>query len=950
MDCPTCNHPNRAAARFCGGCGQALPDEVACPQCGTALPRDQDFCDGCGARVGAAAAPGGSAAAGSVGNEVASTAGAASSTAPVSYTPKHLADRILQDRAALEGERKQVTVLFADVKGSMELAEQVDPEQWHKILDGFFRILTDGVHRYEGTVNQYTGDGIMALFGAPIAHEDHARRACLTALYVRDAVRGYANELRLKHGLSFSARMGLNSGEVIVGAIGDDLRMDYTAQGHCVGLAQRMESLAEPGTIYLSEYTADLVRDYADLEDLGKATVKGSRDEIGVFRLKRIDADRTRLDVSRTRGFTKFVGRSKEFEILDRALDDALAGKGAEVAIVAEAGVGKSRLCHEFAKRAEERGAQLVKFGQCAAHGSNVPLMPFTSFFRGYFELGANETIDSARTKITERWNSVDPSMITTERMAYTMETCGYPDPDNPIPSDSAEERRRVLTEIMSNTRAMREQHKMCAVFIWEDMHWIDPASEQALSDIFVMDPSSHSPTLMVYNYRPEYRLPWFKEGYTHKIELGELDRESVHELLLDLIGPELAAGSLADSISERSAGNPFFVEEIVQSLVESGVLVGVRGSYRLVNAAAPIAIPQGVQPILAARIDRLEANAKRVLQSASAIDRTFSLDLLREIAEVPRSQLDDALRTLGHGQFLYETAPYPDVEYTFKHPLTQEVAYGSLLSDRKVALHANIARALARRYGDDAGEKAALIAHHFEMAADAGEAARWHAKAGEWSMPRDLDASLRHWGRCEELAGKGIATDPADIALMKLRLRAIVATSFMRSRFKGFSDRDCDQIESGLRLARELEDIDNEAHLLGMRMVYRLTRGDQEGAVETAYEGVNTAERSGDPQVLLSALCRRVLVNGWHVRDHTEVMRHTGELLELARLHPNVRSFGPSVNPEIFALGFRGLAHLAAGRLKEAQREMAVALEKSRDDPSREVGVWINARLGQAF
>src|SRR5437899_2153991 len=287
MKCSGCGHENRDAAKFCEEC--AAPLGRKCAGCGAELRPVAKFCDECATPVTGAPPP--------------------RSADPRSYTPNHLAEKILTSRSALEGERKQMTVLFADVKGSMDLAEQVDPEEWHKILDRFFTILSDGIHRFEGTVNQYTGDGIMALFGAPIAHEDHAQRACYAALHLSDALRGYANELRLTRGLSFAVRMGLNSGEVVVGKIGDDLRMDYTAQGHTVGLAQRMEQLAEPGKVYLTEHTAKLVRGLFQLEDLGRLSVKGVQAPVGVFALVGVGPLRTRLDVARARGFSRFVGR-----------------------------------------------------------------------------------------------------------------------------------------------------------------------------------------------------------------------------------------------------------------------------------------------------------------------------------------------------------------------------------------------------------------------------------------------------------------------------------------------------------------------------------------------------------------------------------------------------------------------------------------------------------------
>src|SRR5262249_9103758 len=340
MECPRCRHANADGARFCGECGASLRLDVMCGGCGHPNPPGQKFCNGCGQGLGASAP--------------------AVTPDPRAYTPKHLAEKILGSRAALEGERKQVTVLFADVKGSMDLAEQPDPEVWSDIMQRFFRILADGVERFEGFVDKFTGDGIMALFGAPIAHEDHAQRACWAALHLRDAARAYGSEVRVQHGVPFAVRIGLNSGEVVVGRIGDDLRMEFTAQGHTVGLAQRMEALAESGHIVLSEHTARLVEGYFQLQDLGRTKVKGVAEAVGLFDLEGVGPFRTRLERSRVRGLSTFVGRDDEMAVLEAALERARGGSGQVVGIVAEAGTGKSRLCAEFLDLCRTRGLPIL--------------------------------------------------------------------------------------------------------------------------------------------------------------------------------------------------------------------------------------------------------------------------------------------------------------------------------------------------------------------------------------------------------------------------------------------------------------------------------------------------------------------------------------------------------------------------------------------------------------
>jgi class 3 adenylate cyclase len=364
MNCGSCGHDNPETAKFCLECGHAFV--LRCTSCKTELPAGAKFCPECGeATASPPAAP----------------ASAEPDRNPLTYTPAHLTARILRSRGAIEGERKQVTVLFADVKSSLELAEQIDPEVWHGILDRYFQTLSEGVHRFEGTVNQYTGDGIMALFGAPIAHEDHAQRACFAALHLRGELQVLSREVKREHGLHFAVRMGMHSGDVVVGKIGDDLRMDYTAQGHSVGLAQRMEGLAEPNSCYVSSATAALVSGYFDLEDLGEFQLKSVTEPVTVFELRGLGEMRTRFDMSRARGLTRFVGRDEDMHTLDAALEQAKQGHGQIVGVVAEAGTGKSRLCFEFVERCRAQGLQVLE-GQALSHGREIPYLPMLQVFR----------------------------------------------------------------------------------------------------------------------------------------------------------------------------------------------------------------------------------------------------------------------------------------------------------------------------------------------------------------------------------------------------------------------------------------------------------------------------------------------------------------------------------------------------------------------------------------
>ena len=690
MDCPGCARSNRSDARFCDGCGRALA-----PGRGT---RD----------VGA-------------------------------YTPRHLAEKILTQRSALEGERKQVTVLFVDVKSSLELAEEVDAEEWHRILDRFFHILSDGVHRFEGTVNQYTGDGIMALFGAPIAHEDHAQRACYAALHLARELRRYAQRLRREGGLDFHVRIGMNSGEVVVGRIGDDLRMDYTAQGHTVGLAARLEKLAEPGRAYLSEHTAALVSGYFDLEDLGEFKLRGISQAIRAFALEGLGALRTRFDVARQRGFSPFVGRRQELERLDAALERAAAGEGGAIAIVGDAGVGKSRLAFEFLQRCRERGVPVAScYG--VSHGKAIPLLPVLEFLRDALEIRDEDDALRARRKIAGTLLLADREIA--DDLPLIFDLLGVADPAEPGPLIEGEGRERRVFAILRRVVQARSARGP-SVVLFEDLQWFDTASQDFLAQL--VRELSGTGTLLLLTYRPEFHSGLAAEPA--RVSLGPLGPEASEQLLGDLLGRDPALDSLALAIRERARGNPFFLEEVVQSLVEQGLLAGSRGAYRMTRSVEEIAIPRTVQALISARIDRLGERDKLLLDTAAVIGKSLSEPVLRHVSRLPDEELALGIQVLVSSEFLLEQGLYPERVLTFKHPLTQEVAYQSQLSDQRAPVHAAVARALEETdEGERLDEDAALIAHHWEQSGNGLAAARWVHRAARWIGPSNPAESMALW------------------------------------------------------------------------------------------------------------------------------------------------------------------------------------------------------------
>jgi len=594
----------------------------------------------------------------------------------------------VSERIEPEGERKLVTVLFADVQGSMDMAEQQDPEQWRSIMQRFFSVLADAVNRYEGTVDKFTGDGIMAVFGAPIAHEDHARRACYAALRMLDDVSEYAAELRRKHGLNFSTRIGINSGEVIAGAIGDGGDGNYTAIGHTVGLAQRMETLAEPGKAYLAEAAAEQAAGFLDLDDLGEFEIKGSSRPVRVYELEGIGSARSRLDLSRERGFSRFVGREEELTVLEEGFEAAQAGDGAVVGIAAEAGLGKSRLTAEFVDRCRAQGIEVYE-AQAQAHGQETPFAPVLQILRAYFGVSDSDSDRVSREKIAGRALLLDPGLI--EDLPVLFEFMGLPDPDRPAPQLSPEARQRALRGLLC--KLLHTSRRDATVNVVEDLHWMDEGSDALLGEL--LGSVAGTKTLVVLNYRPEYSPSWGELPNYRHIPLEPLGPADTEKLLRDLVGEDPSLDGLAELIHERTAGNPFFIEEIVRELSESGALEGERGSQRLVQPVCDVKVPASVQTVLAARIDRLDPDAKRLLQAMSVAGKEVAEPALMQISGFDDDEsCGEALKRAIDAEFLYEAELYPERVIAFRHPLTLEVAYGTQLADQRARTHAAVAQA----------------------------------------------------------------------------------------------------------------------------------------------------------------------------------------------------------------------------------------------------------------
>jgi class 3 adenylate cyclase/tetratricopeptide (TPR) repeat protein len=862
MKCSRCQHENEAGAKFCEECAAPLVAR-ACAKCGRPLSSTAKFCPECAHPTRPSAAP----------------PLAQRFDSPDSYTPKHLAEKVLTSRSALEGERKQVTVLFADLKGSMELLAHRDPEEARKLLDPVLERMMEAVHRYEGTVNQVMGDGIMALFGAPLAHEDHAVRACYAALRMQDTVKQYAEDLRRREGLPIQIRVGLNSGEVVVRSIGSDLHMDYTAVGQTTHLAARMEQLAVPGSILLPAETLSLAEGYVQVTPLGPMTIKGLPAPLEVYELVGAATVRSRLQASAARGLTRFVGRDAELDQLRHALGRAGGGRGQLVAVVGDPGVGKSRLFWEFTHSHRLDGWLLVE-SSSVSYGKATAFLPLLDLLRAYFQLEPRDDARKIREKVTGKLLSLDRALEPALPALLWLLDVPVEDPLWQR-LDPPQRRQQALDGV--KRLLLRESQVQPLLVVFEDLHWID-AETQALLDILVESlPTAR--VLLLVNYRPEYQHRWSGKTYYRQLRIDPLPPESAETLLEALLGTNPGLQPLKRLLIEQTEGNPFFLEESVRTLVETKTLAGERGAYRLARASQTLQIPATAQAILAARIDRLAPEDKQLLQAASVIGKDVPFTLLQAIVDGPEEALRRGLATLQAAEFLYEARLFPDLEYTFKHALTHDVAYGSLLQERRRALHARIVETIEALDPD-------RLAEHVEPLAD-------HALRGEvWAKALPY-------------------------------LRQAGAKAFARS-----ANREAvGYFERALMVLTHLPEIgDTLEQAVDVRLALRnalFPLGDLESGLGHLRDAERLARQLGDQRRL-----------GWIAAYMSEHARQTGHAADSLRLAESAQAIAESLADlplRVAANHYRGTAYFTAGEYRRGDEFFARVLQLLDGDRFRE-------------
>jgi class 3 adenylate cyclase/tetratricopeptide (TPR) repeat protein len=896
--CPSCRADNPPGMRFCGHCGAAL--DRRCPRCEAAAPAEFRFCGRCGERL-----------------DVAAAAEPPADARP--YTPPHLAAALLSSAAAVEGERKLVTVLFCDVAGSTALAARLGPEAMHGLLSRFFEMALAEVHRYEGTINQFLGDGFMALFGAPVAHEDHARRAVLAALGLRSRLAAQQEDLSREPGAALEVRMGVNTGLVVVGGIGDRLRMDYTAVGDTTNLAARLQQAAEPGALLISEATARLVEPHVRMRRLAPLPVKGKTEPLIAFRLlgqKQARHDRPRA----TRQLTPFVGRRRELALLEELWRESAAGRGQVVGIAGPPGIGKTRLLHELRVRLERQGATWLR-GGCESFGRRTPYLPLEQVLRAALRLEGALPLDRLAQRVRQAIAATElPEAEALSLLLRLLATT--PNGDR----DTQGDRQRSFETLRQVLLAFSGQEPL--VIEIEDLQWIDETSEDFL-DLFV-DALPQAPILLLLSYRSGYRPRWLERSCATQIPLRHLGPEESRHVLAGLWKSAAPIAGLVQQVLERSQGNPFFLEELGRSVQQGS------------GAAA---IPETVQGVLEARIDRLPDEHKRLLQAASVLGRELPADVLdrlwHAVREAPGAQLERLLHDLTRWELLYELPGTRPARYVFEHALTQEVAYQGLLSDRRRALHAAAARAFEAVHTGDLETVYDHLAHHYPRAGEPAPAVRYLA------LLADRAAHRTGFGEAVEILREaaGLAerlpSDEADPILLDLA----VETARWMVPLARFRD-TLDLLDSHLP---RIERLDDPARTARFRFWLAHTHsylGQHADAARNARQAIAAAAEAGDAAIegaALYVLSRDAFWAGRFVEglEHGERavkrLREAGETWWEGQAHW-VNGF------HRFVLG-RPRQALAAMRLVE---RISTRLDDYRLDPAWSTGHFL-AVLGEA-
>ncbi len=906
MKCPQCGLENDSEKKFCIECGKRLT--LRCPECESLLKGIEKFCGECGHDL----------------SKPKDTLPIDYSQ-PQSYTPKYLADMILTTRSSIEGERKFVTVLFADVANYTSISENLDPEEVHQIMDGCFKILMDEIHKYEGTINQFTGDGVMALFGAPVAHEDHAQRGCHAALSIQKAIEGYGEKIKGQHGAEFRMRIGLNSGSVVVGSIGDDLRMDYTAVGDTTNLAHRMQDMANPGSVLVSGHTHRLSRDFFQFTSLGRVEVKGKEEPQEAYELIRPTEVETRIEAAVAKGLTRFVGRSKEIEALREAFEKAQSGSGQVIGVVGEAGVGKSRLLLELRVTLPEEEYSFLE-GRCLHYGGSMPYLPILDVLKAYFDI-EEEDREATKKKVREKLRELEDNAAIVPAALCEVLSLEVED-EQYLQLDPQKRRERTFEAIRD--LLIRESQRKPLILAVEDLHWIDKTTEEFLDYLIGFLPTAR--ILLILLYRPEYTHTWGSKSYYGKIGLGQLSVQTSAELIQAILEGGDVAPEIAGLVLGRAGGNPLFVEELTHNLIENGSIQKKNHQFVLTRKPSDIEVPDTIQGIIAARMDRIEENLKRIIQVASVIGREFAYRILQTITGM-REDLKSSLLNLQGLEFIYEKQLFPELEYIFKHALTQEVAYNSLLLKRRKEIHEKIGQAIEDLYSERLEEYYELLAHHYGSSANTPKAVKYLHLAGKQAVKRSAyEEAIDQLSRAVELVRT--LPETREHKELELPLQMILGQAFVAT--QGFPSVEADHAYVRARdLTEQLNDTSQLFDALNELRVIQLTRAEHDKSRCLAEELLRLARETGNPRQLQTAMVAMAVTLYWR-GEFSQGLEHAEEGLRLydPEKHRGHEYLQASANAGVWALFYLGWTLVSLGypdqAIARAREALALAQELS--------------------
>jgi class 3 adenylate cyclase/tetratricopeptide (TPR) repeat protein len=969
MQCPRCGTANRVANLYCEAC--AAPLGPACGVCGHVNHPGSRYCGQCSAPLAAA-------------------------------------DRVstgdpLQPLKRSDGERKRLTVLFADIRNSTELIERADPEDARRRMRPALAAMKEAVNRYDGVVNKMQGDGIMALFGAPVPHEDHAVRACLAALAMQDAVARLGDP-------DIGIRVGLHTGEVVVQATANDLSHHYDAIGVTVHLASRMEQMSGEAGILLTAATVAAARHFIEVRALGARSVRGISEPVEVFALTGLKhAPASELFRSGPR-LNALAGRDDALAALERELAYTRRGEARVVGVVGEAGIGKSRLCYEFAERCRQRGIRVFET-RVLSHGKATPLQPVLELLRNFFGIRQGDAAELSQRKLAARLQAMGLG----ESLPLLMDFLGVADPARPAPRLDPKTRKLKLLDLVRRV-ARSGRSDVVTVVLVEDVHWIDAASEEFVEAL--VDAVVGTTTFVLLNFRSGHAAPWMQRSHYRQISLAPLGAADANRLLAEMLGEHGSLALLRRHIAERAQGNPFFLEELVRSLIERGDFEGERGAYRLTRGIEAIPLPTTVQAVIGARIDRLDETTKRILQSAAVVGREVPTAVIERVSGLTAADVAEALWRLRRAELLYEVPPFEQGLHAFRHPLIQEVAYRSLLQEARRKLHAAVAQAIEALYRERPQERAALLAYHWEEAGERLTAAQHSMRAAMWIGATDSGQALRNWHKVRELLEglpptqgtnylrmvasgqivnfgwrEGISAEEAKVyfdeaqglarAAGDARASALILAAYGRIiAASGSADEYVGKVLEAERLAEGTKDASLQVTLKAVLCnAYRLA-GRMRDALAVNVAAMARAHEIGDFDRQMLGFDIETWLTG--MRGQTLVMMGRGEearpyLDRLLQLDPNRTDVTHQVLPSaayvdlawlrgdaalaaehadraftlaetsgnpylrVFALAYRGLAHGIAGRLDEAIDDLTSALAFAR---WRKAGLENDARI----